>query len=148
MLIMPTEFEKHVERARLKGAKVYAPNGLPIQCIRHDGTLLEHEHADHPTYIRPVRVDWVGPVSEECYAEYKVVSGSDPTTEQDVRDYLGEVHALVYTDGNIAVTIYECNYAMWSIATGYGRGRFVNDNMRLSQADRDQISATVVKYGG
>jgi hypothetical protein len=48
-----------VAAARDDGATEYRPNGLPVACIRADGALLEHEHADHPDYLFPVTVTGV-----------------------------------------------------------------------------------------
>ena len=30
-----------------------------------------------------------------------------------------ETHTLIYTDGTIAVTLYDCCYAMWHLSTGW-----------------------------
>lgn len=71
--------------------RVIAPNGLPITCWRADAHL-EHEHADHPTYLFPV----VAQIDGEEW----------------------ETHALIYTDGGIAVTMYEYCYAAWYVRDG------------------------------
>jgi uncharacterized DUF497 family protein len=52
------EWKERVEQAKAAGAEVFQKNGLPIACIRHDGALLEHEHADHPDYKFPVEVEY------------------------------------------------------------------------------------------
>jgi hypothetical protein len=53
--------------------------------------MLEHEHGDHPDYQFPVKVE-------------------SPQGMQ--------VHALLYTDGYVALTIFESSYALWNIRTG------------------------------
>jgi hypothetical protein len=60
------------------GGRIIAPNGLPICCIRADGTLLENEHGDHPDYKFQVHAECVEPIS----------------LEHDV-----ETHALIYQYG-------------------------------------------------
>jgi len=40
----------------------------------------------------------------------------------EVRDALGETHALIYTDGYIALTMHECCYAIWNLSTRDGQG--------------------------
>lgn len=78
------------------GAKVRAPNDLPVNCIRHDGLLLECEHGDHQTYLFPVDVKYLG----------------EPDRGED------EFHALIYTDGNIALTLCEAEYHLWHVSAG------------------------------
>jgi len=51
---------ERVAEARAEGGIVFQKNDLPIVCIRHDGAVLEHEHADHPDYKFPVEVEFVG----------------------------------------------------------------------------------------
>lgn len=106
-------------------SKVIAPNGLPITCWRANGNELEHPHADHPTYRFPVDVEWTGVFSEsdECHTE---------------------THALIYTDDFIALTIYECCYAVWSLADGHGQGAlWKRREWRLTQEARAKIRAEV-----
>ena len=82
-------WEAAVARALAQGGVVVSPNGLPPRCIRGN-LLLENEHADHPDYKFPVDVA--------------------PTQNLEMGE---ETHALIYTDGHIAVTMYECCYAVW-----------------------------------
>lgn len=51
-------WNERVERALAEGAPVFRKNGLPFVCQRADGALLEHEHADHPSYLFPVEVEY------------------------------------------------------------------------------------------
>lgn len=83
-----------IQSAKDAGGRVHCPNGLPIRCIKHDNTMLEHEHGDHPDYKFPVTVVW---------------GGNDRETE---------THALIYNDRTIAVTMYECCYYMWLLRDG------------------------------
>ena len=92
-------WEVIVAKAIAQGGIVISPNGLPVRCIRGN-LLLEDEHADHPDYKFPVDVA--------------------PTQNLDVNPMGEETHALIYTDGYIAATIYECCYAVWD-----NRGRLL-----------------------
>ncbi len=107
------DWDCQLELARKKGGKVITPNNLPIKCIRMDGTMLEHEHADHPTYLFPVEVRYVGKLPEDL-------------SEWD-DSYGPEQHGLIYTDGRIAVTIYEYRYGLWSLTTGRSWMAGMND---------------------
>jgi hypothetical protein len=91
---MKESLQEEIERLKKAGNnKVIAPNDLPICTIRgYDGALLEHEHADHPTYLFPVMAE----------------------------DYNGdkEEHALIWTDGTRALTLYEYCYTFFIVANG------------------------------
>jgi len=78
---------------RAHGGKEHLPNGLPVRSIRHDGLMLECEHGDHPDYIGPT-----------------------PENEYEYRD---ELHALIYTDGHIALTLYETEPHLWLAGVPY-----------------------------
>ena len=111
------EWSCHVEAAKKHGGKVLTPNGLPIRCISHDGTMLECEHGDHPDYQFPVDVEYCGP--EEDKPHWVGEGGVRvPPSEEDDEMLLHETHALLYSDGYIAVTLYECVYAMWEVDGG------------------------------
>lgn len=113
-----------IATARAAGGEVIAPNGLPPTCIRFDGAMLEHEHADHPDYKFPVDVDGKG-FPDDITAGFNEYPQS---------------HALVYANESIAVTIYECNYAMWSLRDGEPiGGRYQREHERLSEASREKI---------
>ncbi len=103
------DFECMKTLARENGAKVYAPNDLPIVCIDAEGDLLEHEHAKHPDYKFPVKVEWCGLENEPV-----------------------EMHAVIYFDDAIVLTIHECCYATWKISDGsYVSGSLWNKNYKL-----------------
>ena len=73
-----------------------------------------HEHEDHPTFLAPVTVEYLG-------TETPTWDGPDgpiAMTPEEVRQFKYEEHALIYTDGTIAVTLFEHCYAMWNARTG------------------------------
>lgn len=110
-------FDCMINEAKLNNGKVIAPNNLPIKCIRGDGTMLEHEHADHSTYLFPIEVECKG-------------------------DHI-ENHALIYTDGCIAISLYECCYCYWHISptesSGSGSLWKNKEDWTISKASRDKI---------
>jgi hypothetical protein len=71
--------------------------------------LLECEDGDHVDYICPVFAEYTGDIEE-------VTTRDESGREVHVGDR--ETHALIYTDGCIAVTVYEHCYAMWSLKSG------------------------------
>ncbi len=93
----------NVDAARRAGGMVICPNGLPIRCIRFDNAMLEHEHADHPDYKFPITIQYIGV--------------RDELPEWD-SSYADESHALIYVDGSIALTLYECTYTVFSLDSG------------------------------
>lgn len=99
-------WECQIEEARLLNGKVIAPNDLPITCIRCDGTLMEHEEADHRDYKFPVTVVWRD-VPEDLLNE--------PLMKNE---YFPESHALIYNDEFVALTLYECCYHLWYLKDG------------------------------
>lgn len=116
-----------VEDAKRGGGVIHQPNGLPIQCIRHDGSLWEHEHADHSDYKFPVEIEY---------------TGEKPQLPEWDDSYGNETHALIYADGFIAVTIHECCYMMWHLADrSYmgGRSAWYNNKWKLTIDSRDKI---------
>lgn len=98
-----------------------APNGLEMMCHRFDGWSFECEDGDHQDYLFPVVVEFVG-----------VVPPHAMTCE-----YQPELHALIYSDGFVALTLYECRYHLWSVTTGKPlRG---SDEYRISQASLEEL---------
>ncbi len=59
MTMTDKTWEERVAEARAEGVAVFQKNGLPIVCMRSDGAILEHEHADHPDYKYPVEVEFM-----------------------------------------------------------------------------------------
>lgn len=90
----------HVSRVRKEGGRDHLPNGLPVRCITRDQLLIECEHGDHPDYKFPVEV------------------GRERFLERDDERKFNDIHAFIYSDGTIALTMYECNYAVWSLRDG------------------------------
>lgn len=84
-------------------------------------------HADHPTFKFLVVVEWVGPEPIEDYARQ-------------------EYHALIYTDGTVALTLHECCYAVWSLADGNGQGSvWKRGEWRLSPDSIAKILGTKIR---
>lgn len=106
------------------GGPLITPNGLPVRCYRaSDNARMEHEHADHPDYKFPVTVDYIGEVSSHDRETYTgFFSENEEVTDDKIRLMLGEYHALIYADDNIAITLYEHCYAMWHLADGHCAG--------------------------
>ncbi len=101
--------------------KVITPNNLPIACVSPDA-LMEHEHADHPTYKFPVEVRFYKTpeeLLEEGESFWSDGEGNKiPMTLGELEVHGSETHALIYTDGCIALTLYECCYAIFSLSDG------------------------------
>lgn len=116
-------WECGVELAKKAGGKVFAPNGLPVRCIRHDGNMYEHEHGGHPDYKFPVKIEFQGEVTDDYRKDFEMMRGRPAKDDAEVRDMNGQTHALIYTDGSVAITMYECCYAMWYVRDGeFGGG--------------------------
>jgi hypothetical protein len=129
-----------VEHAKKNGGTVHCPNGLPVLCIRADGLMLEHEHGDHPDYKFPVNVRYLGKEFEPWDVEHAVF-GRKLTAKERKRSR-DETHALIYTDGSIALTLYETSYAMWYLRDGTiaGGSMWKKGEWRLTQASRNKIA--------
>jgi len=112
------------DKLKKAGNKVIAPNNLPLCVIRHDGVLLEHEHADHPTYLFPVMV--------EC---------GDPDVSYK------EEHALIWTDGLGALTIYECCYTLFQVHSGKVVYSKYSDGSTLTRLSIEKIKEFAKKQG-
>ena len=128
------DWDCHVAHAVALGGKMHQPNGLPIRCIRHDGNGYECEDGDHPSYIRPVTIEYIG---KEPLEGDEWVNGA----------LSRETHALLWTDGNVALTLYESCYAMVHIgryAAVYGSMYRVPGDWRMAQADVDFCKAHVM----
>jgi hypothetical protein len=138
-------WECNVDLAKREGGRVHCPNGLPIRCIRHDGLMLECEHGDHPDYKFPVVVEYVGDDAEEHFAvtdagDSRVDMGPDWVESQKT-----DVHALIYTDGNVALTMYECCYVLWSLRDGrfLSGPQWLGKDWRLNALSITQINELV-----
>lgn len=117
-----------VQKTIREGGVIHQPNGLPIQSIKHDGSLWEHEHADHPDYKFPVEIEY---------------TGEKPDLPEWDHSYCNETHALIYSDGFIAITLYECCYAMWNLSSHSwmgGQNTWYNEHWKLTVESIDKIS--------
>lgn len=103
----------HIAHAKQIGGTQHLPNGLPVGCIRHDGNMYEMEHGDHQDYKFPVDIEWIGEGDADC-----IIDHEGNVVDQDNSHFNHQTHALIYTDGFVALTIYECCYAVWSARRG------------------------------
>jgi len=128
-----------VALAKKAGGRVRTPNGLPIGCIKADNTMLEMEHGDHPDYKFPVEIEYIADLTDDDRSDAELMGYE--TSDEDVRRSRHEKHALIYTDGNVALTMYECNYAMWHLRDGDSLGgRYAKQGvLRLSQESIEKI---------
>lgn len=135
----------HIEDAKKVGGVVHAPNGLPIRCIKHDNSMWEHEHGDHPDYMFPVEVEYVGnrfePKEVQLVIYGKVLVGDELQHSRD------QEHALIYTDSGIAVTLYESCYATWLLGVGQlvGGSLWQRGEWFLSKASVEKITERTKK---
>ena len=112
------DWDCHVEAAKQAGGVMHCPNGLPVRCITRDNLMIECEHGDHPDYKFPVTLQYTGTNPQE---DFQVMHGDgtiEPMSDEMARDRMQETHALIYTDGSIALTMYECGYGLWSLRDG------------------------------
>lgn len=131
----------HVHAALKDGGKITAPNGLPVGCIKADGSMWEHEHGDHPDYKFPVDVEFVGQLRESDFTDYEQITGKKAISDDDVRAMRREYHAVIYSDYSIAVTMYEHCYAMWLLREGrlIGGNLWAKGEWRLAPASVEKI---------
>jgi hypothetical protein len=117
-----------IAHASAEGGFVHTPNGLPVRCVRFDGLMTEMEGGDHPDYRFPVEIE-----------SYDVPYGAPET---GIQLQYPQTEALIYTDGSIALTLYECNYSMWSLYDGDPLGGTLQSKSAfLSEASRQEILA-------
>lgn len=131
-----------IDLATRNGGKVINPNGLPIRSIRWDNTMLEHEHADHPAYKFPVKIEYIGQISDDDREEYMMMAGNEIVPDDEaVRKSESQTHALIYTDRSIALTMWEYCYAMWSLRDGefIGGSLWKSKDYQLSEESREEI---------
>lgn len=82
---------------------------------------MEHVHDNHPDYKFPVDVE--GIETNPKHVTYP------------------QSHALIYTDGVVALTLYECCYFMWTVDDGSPLGGVLQKKTdRLSEASRGRIA--------
>jgi hypothetical protein len=115
------DWDCHIGEAKRLGGRVHTPNGLPIKCIMADGTMLEIGHGDEPNYKWPVEVQYIGPITEAHREDARNMSGLNEVTDEEVRNFFGETHALLDTSGlssGVATTMYECCDFTWDVQTG------------------------------
>lgn len=122
-------WKTRVEQCKAEGGVLQTPNDLPVGCIRHDGLMLECEHGDHADYRFPITARLIG---EPERIEGHPVEGD-------------ETHALIYTDGNVALTLHECTYYLWHLSRGgkllSGPTRYEVERYRLDAEDVQKVIA-------
>jgi hypothetical protein len=75
----------------------------------------EHEHDEHPDYKFPVHAVWCGPKSEDPGYWIDGDGKKRKMSKAEAACFTNELHALIYTDGFVAVTLYEYCYAIWTL---------------------------------
>lgn len=103
-------FACRVAHLEFRGYKVVSPNNICPCSFSSNFVAREHEHAEHPDYKHPVKVTYVGehipdPWMEENFGPLDL-------------DFWDQTHALLYTDGCVALTMYERNHFLWTLSTG------------------------------
>lgn len=131
-----------VEQAKKAGGKVHCPNGLPICSVDCNGDMWEHPHADHPDYMFPVEVTYVGSKPDEEFGFTDAEGNAVDPGEGIVESMKTQTHALVYCDGNVALTLYECCYALWHVSRD---GKLLHDSTLWKRGDWRLTEASVAK---
>jgi hypothetical protein len=120
-------FDCMIQQAKESGGRTITPNNLPIRCVKANGDMLEHPDADHADYKFPVNVTWVNKPADAV-----------------AFDYFDEPHALIYFDEAIALTIWECNYFLWSLKSGRATN-FTKSMLTLPHQKLDDSSLEKIK---
>jgi hypothetical protein len=96
--------------------------------------MLEVECGDHQDYKFPVDAEYIGDISIFDLPDDD--GGTVKCSPTSLYMQTHEVHALIYTDGCIAVTLYENCYNMWHIPSGTKAG---DKNWKLTDVSVQQI---------
>jgi hypothetical protein len=119
-----TQFQREMEEDIKNGdAIVIAPNNLPITVRTWDCKYMEHEHAEHPNYKFPISIHYIG---------------NDPEMLSDIEKGLceaPELHAVLYVDCAIVLTLYEFQYFIFYLKNGKGRKQDRYDNWKICDED-------------
>lgn len=129
--LMADHIAKLVDPETLRNVEC-APNGLQMAAHRFDGWSFECEDGDHQDYLFPVVVEFVGTVPPDVHEG----------------EYAEEQHALIYSDGFVALTLYECCYFIWSVDSGNPLQGFMADfsrNQRRMVRRVSQASRTLLQ---
>ena len=85
------------------------------------GFASDHEHAGHPHFRFAVTAECL--ITDPAFWVWHRGDGStSPMSPEDIRNQGHEEHALIYTDGHVAVTLHEYCYAMWYLNDGATAG--------------------------
>lgn len=86
-----------------------------------------HEHDDHPDFKCVLTAKLAPHVPTPGFVGLDVNGNEIESTPEELgltSEYMRtELHALIYTDGTVAVTLYEHCYAMWMILPGRDCGK-------------------------
>lgn len=96
----------HIKYGELIGLEKVCPNNLPITCI--GSKMMEHEHADHPNYQFPIMIKNPSEETEEVLDADNNVVGTYDSSNQ--------IHAVIFYNDSLLITLYECRYYFWSVA--------------------------------
>ena len=125
---------------------------ITIEHIRKDSSIViidDCADSNHPDFMGVVHVKYCGPIKHEDRIWYIGDGTTEPMNESDVANVENEVHALIYTDGTIAVTLYECCYAVFYLKTGkvmFGN-LWEKNEWELSKDSLNKIRELVNKKG-
>lgn len=131
-----TAADKRIEHLlRQTGTRLHAPNGLRTRLTRWDGLMLECDGGDHVDYLFPVAAE-----------------SSDPPErgpEGQVLWWNKATHALIYTDGNVALTLHEACHHLWHLRLdgAYLSGPLHGEHWRLSVESLEKISLWCLEHG-
>jgi len=102
------------------------------------------EHDDHIDFICSINADRI-----EGYAgDWVDGNGVHVPMTQDECDWFNhQEHALIYTDGYVAVTLFECCYAMWHLKDGLvaGGSLWKRGEWKLTEKSLQKIQEIVQK---
>jgi len=87
-------------------------------------------HQDHPTFIRPIHIDFVGSTEGCC--------------EEEIRNLAcGDLHAMIFYDDCMVVTINEYCYGFWDRLDGksqQGKVALWGTDYQISKRGLDAIN--------
>lgn len=106
------DWDCHIKMAQKLGGKDYRPNELPVNCIMANGTMLECEHGNHPSYKFPIIVEIP---EKDCKAHFTYELSDEEIKNESTR----ERHAVIFFDDTVALTLFEHSYYMWSLNDGH-----------------------------
>ena len=128
-VIMQQEREALLARSKLTNERLRLAGRLePATYICTTDGSNPMPHDEHPTYLFHVRAMCVAENAEDWGAHGQV-----------------EDHAVIYTDGNIVLTLYEYTYAKFSLPDGYvmDGGLYKRNTFRLTSSALEKLQPYV-----